>query len=123
MCGRRVSSLAHWVASELAAKKSTIAAKIHCAILKRLRRASAKNLFVYLCVAARGGLRREGRECVETSCPAQLTSATVAREQIVESCGERCSVAGFYQQSRFLVLYHVAESAGVEGDNRSLAKE
>ena len=84
---------------------------------------SAKNLFVYLCVAARGGFRREGRECVESACPAQLPSLSVTGEQIVERPGERGAVAGFHQDACLVVLNHIAESARVEGNDRSLAEQ
>src|SRR5437870_3845681 len=113
MWGSRVSSLAHWVASDLTAKNRTTAAKIHCATLKRLRRVSAKNLSVYLCVATRRGLGREGRECVKPSCPAQLSAAAIAGEQFVESSGQRGPVAGFHQQARLLVLDHIAQTTRV----------
>src|SRR4051812_25709293 len=123
MCGKRVSNFAHCVASEVAAKNRTTAAKIHCATLKKLRRVSAKNLLVYLRVAPRGRFRREGRECVESSCPAQLAAATVSRQQIVEGARQRSSVACFHEQAGLLVLDHVAQTAGIERDDRRLAEQ
>src|SRR6266849_7346015 len=106
-----------------AANNNTAAAKIHCATLNRLRRPGAKYLSVYLCVAARRGLRRKGRECVEAPCPAQLTSAAIAGEQIVECTGEGGSVTGLDEQSGLLVLDHVAKPTGIERDHRCLAEE
>src|SRR6185295_3636889 len=121
--GSRDSSFAHWVARECAAKTRTTAAKIHCATLKRLRRVSAKNLFVYLCVPPRRGLGREGRECVEASCPAQLPSMPITRQQIVERCRQRRAVARFDQQPSLVVLNYIAQTAGVEGNHRRLAQQ
>jgi len=120
---RREPTLSHCVASERAAKKSTTAANTHWATLKRLRRVSAKNLSVDPCVTARSRFGREGRECVEAPCPAELTSAAIAGEQVVERGGKSSAVAGLHQYSGFVVLNDVAESAGVEGDHRRLAKK
>ena len=113
----------HCVASERAAKYSTAAAKIHCATLKRLRRVSAKNLSVYLCVAARGGFWREGRECVEAPCPAEPAAAAFAGQQIVERIGQSSAVARLYEETCLLVLDHVAKPAGVECHNGGFAEK
>src|SRR3954466_15779713 len=120
---KRDSKLPHWVARERAAKKRTAAAKTHCATLKRLRRVAAKYLSVDLCVTPCGRLRRKSRQCVQTPRPAEIASASIAGEQIVESRGQGRSVSGLDQESGLLVLNHIAEAAGVERDDRRFAKK
>src|SRR5206468_1536481 len=84
MWDKRGSTRDHCVARDRAAKNNTAAAKIHCATLKSLRRVGAKDLSVYLCVAARRRLRRERRERVEAPCSPQLATTSIAGEQTVE---------------------------------------
>src|SRR4051794_26210344 len=120
---KRDSNLPHWVARERAAKNKTAAANTHCATLKRLRRVTAKYLSVDLCVATRGGLRREGRQRVESSRLAEIAAAPIAAEQIVERGGKSVAVAGLDQEASLLVLDHVAKAARVERDDWSLAKQ
>src|SRR5712671_4240518 len=117
------STFPHCVASERTAKKRTAAAKIHCATLKRLRRVSAKNLSVYLYVAARGGFWREGREYVEAPCPAQTASAAVTGQQIVECIGQGSSITRLHEEACLLVLNHVAKPARVECHHRGFAEQ
>src|ERR1700681_3008634 len=117
------STFPHCVASERAAKNSTAAAKIHCATLKRLRRVSAKNLSVYLCVAAPGGFGREGRECVKAPCPAQPAAAAIASQQIVERIGQCSIVARLHEETCLLVLDHVAQAAGIECNHGRFAEK
>src|SRR5258707_2654311 len=115
------STFPHCVASERTAKKRTAAANIHCATLKRLRRVSAKNLSVYLYVAARGGFWRECRECVKAPCPAQPASAAFTGQQIVKRVGQGSSVAWLHKYTCLLRLNHVAKPPGVERHHGGLA--
>src|SRR5689334_9885418 len=95
--------------SERAAKNKTAAAKTHWAILKRLRRVTAKHLPVNLGVAARCRFRRKRRECVKTASLAQLCAVSVARKQIVEGLRQRSAIARLHEQAGLLVLDHIAE--------------
>src|SRR6476661_2258181 len=109
--------------SERAAKNKTAAANTHLAILKRLRRVTAKHLPVNLGVAPRCRFRRKRRECVKASSLAQLGAMSIAREQIIERPRQRSAISWLHEQSGLLVLDNVAESAGIKGDDRGLAKE
>src|SRR4051812_35905316 len=109
--------------SERAAKNKTAAANTHWAILKRLRRVTAKHLPVNLGVPSRCRFRRKRRECVKAAGLAQLCPVTVTGQQIIERPGERRAITGRNEQSRLLMLYHIAKAARVKRDNRGLAKE